>query len=187
MTTKSFYGIPLKTRRSRRMLVIGYSLLLAFFFVVDLLKPHSLNALWFIGCTLSLGGLLGGIRAGGPVKPYTSLPEGISNDPIQELKLSGPKRPWPDSIWLDEREKSERNEAHYLSYAILRWVVSLGALAWITAQIWARSWLQEHSMLLLWLFVIFVLSLPQALILWADPDDDGEDAAISANSVAGRV
>jgi hypothetical protein len=69
----------------------------------------------------------------------------------------------------------------------LRWVVSLGTLAWITAQLWARNWLQEHTMPLLLVLVIFVLSLPQAVILWADPDDDGEDAAISANSVAGRV
>ncbi len=187
MISKSFCGIPLKTVRSRRVLVVGYYLVLAFFLTVGLLKTHAPAVMPLITLTLLMGGLLGGIQSNGPVKPYTDLPAGVSNDPIQELKLSSPQKPRPDSIWLDERETSTRNEAHYRAYAILRWIVGTGGIAWLAAQVWAHNWMQAHTLLLLWTFVVFVLSLPQAVILWREPEADDDNAATVAATIAGRA
>ncbi len=34
---------------------------------------------------------------------------------------------------------------------------------------WAAAWIAGRTLFLLWLFLLYVLSLPQAVVLWTEP------------------
>jgi len=160
----SFIGIPLRTQSQRRRLVLGYYALLAIFFVplFVLGKPILFT---LIAQTLTLGGILGGIRAGGPVKPYGGGSADHDASSLLTLNLEG-KRRRGMSPWLDEREQAERDHAHYLAYKILRWVLGMTAVAYLVAVQFSKAWLEPRASALLWMLLVVVLGLPQSVILW---------------------
>jgi hypothetical protein len=159
----SFIGIPLRTQSQRRRLVLGYYALLAIFFVplFVLGKPILFT---LIAQTLTLGGILGGIRAGGPVKFYGSGNADPDASSLLTLNLGGKRREL--CRWLDEREQSERDHAHYLAYKILRWVLGMTAVAYLVAVQFSKAWLEPRAPALLWMLLVVVLGLPQSVILW---------------------
>jgi hypothetical protein len=174
-----FMGIPLKTRRQRRLLVVLYYLLLAAMAGVGFwLGPKAWVDL--IAFTLVLGGLLGGISYEAPVKAYERLPVPLGADGPQTLNLSG-RRENHLYLWtpLDERERTERNQAHYTAYRILRWSLGLVALVYVFSLNWTYSgakWdLGKHLPVMVWVLVVYVLSLPQAVVLWTEPQPPVED------------
>ncbi len=178
ISQSSFVGIPLRTHLQRRALVVGYYALVVAFPVIAMFRSHvDLGIL--IPQTLTLAGLLGGIRSGGPVKAYEG-PTILNSDlsattpsyPIQSLNLSGTMHR-ETHLLLDEREQAERDHAHYRAYRILRWTVSGATLLLIFLQSFHSTWLLDRLPVLLWSFLIFTLSLPQCVILWTEPDQPG--------------
>ncbi len=131
--------------------------------------------------TFVFGGLLGGIRMGGPVKVYAypSL-EREMDGPVHGLNLEG-RKPFDESVtWtpLDERERTQRDVAHYTAYRILRWSFGLFVLGYFLMMEWAAAWIADRTLFLLWLFLLYVLSLPQAVVLWTEPQGPAEELAM---------
>jgi hypothetical protein len=177
----SFLGMPLKTQRQRRLLVVLYYAVLIGF---------AIDGLWMskktwgplAAQTLVFGGLLGGIRIGGPVKVYSQPHFPLDMDStVHTLNLAG-RRPFDTSTpetWvpLDERERTQRDTAHYTAYRILRWVFGVFVLTYFLGTVWAPAWLADKTLFLLWLFLLYVLSLPQAVVLWTEPQEPAEELA----------
>lgn len=173
----SFLGMPLKTQRQRRLLVVlYYAVLLGFAGAGLWLGKNDWGP--FVAQTFVFGGLLGGIRRGGPVKPYAYPSfEREMDAPVQGLNLEG-RKPFDESLtWtpLDERERTQRDVAHYTAYRILRWSFGLFVLGYFAVMGWAAAWIADRTLFLLWLFLLYVLSLPQAVVLWTEPQAPVEE------------
>jgi len=167
----SFLGIPLKTQRQRRLLVVLYYLFLLALAVVGLWKSHA-HIGYLIPQILTMGGMLGGIKIGGPVKVYAEpkLPLDMDST-VQTLNLDG-RKPF-GSYWspLDERERSQRNFAHYTAYRILRWTLGFACCAYWLSLNWSYAWLSTKGPILAWILLVYVLSLPQSVLLWTEPEE----------------
>jgi hypothetical protein len=167
-----FLGMPIRTRRQRRTLVVCFYIYVLAFAAVPLYRSR-----WFpmvmVVQTLVLGGLLGGLQEGGPVKPFSRpvLPLDLSETVWESVVPNNrpPKVSWPP---LDERERTGRDQAHYGAYRILRWGLGVAALLYWLLLNWTptKTWLYANSPTLLWLLLVFVLSLPQAVVLWTELD-----------------
>jgi hypothetical protein len=168
----SFVGIPLHTRRQRHLLVVGYYLLLLALALFGLWRK-GLDMGILIPQVLTLGGLLGGIQMGGPVKYYYGSngthPDGSG---IQSLNLSGrrPFSPWPGGAPLDEREQAQRDAAHFKAYRIMTVTLIVAGCAYgCVATLADTTWIYSRVPFIIWLMVVYVLSLPQAVLLWTEP------------------
>lgn len=166
---RSFLGMPLETAKQRRRLVIAFYGLVLVFLIVGSISPH-LFALGMIAQTVTLGGLLGGIRADGPVKRFREP------SPYETEYARGPmalnleqRRPFGFLQPLDERDRAERDHAHYQAYRGLCLVMGLGAVLYWFGMNWAPGWLSRNAPVLLWGLVVFAYSLPQSVILWTEP------------------
>ncbi len=170
-----FLGMPLKTQGQRRLLVVLYYAVLVGFAAIGLwMDKKSWGPL--VAQTFVVGGLLGGIRIGGPVKVYEEpiLPLDMEGT-VQTLNLSQ-RKPF-DAAWsaLDERERTQRDFAHYTAYRILRWSFGLFVFGYFVVTVWGAAWLADRTLFLLWLFLLYVLSLPQAVVLWTEPQGPAEE------------
>lgn len=165
-----------RTIQQRRWIVVLYYLLVLAYVSIYLWRGKwpflflPINIL----TALTIGGLLGGLNAGGFVKAFSRpiiVPE--KADPVWSPVSYTPN---PKPVWtpLDERERNESNEAHHAAYRILRWALFLGSIAYWLGLLWAPLWLTKRSPALLWLLVVFVLSLPQVVILWTEMPDPEE-------------
>jgi hypothetical protein len=180
---RSFLGMSLDTRGQRRRLVILYYGLVLAFLVVGSISPH-LFALGMIAQTVTLGGLLGGIRMDGPVKRFrepSQFEAEYARGPIG-VNLSQ-RRPFGFLQPLDERDRAERDHAHFQAYRLLCLVmVFVGLGYWMSMNPpWeglnaAGAWLCRKTPVVLWGLVVLALSLPQSVILWTEsapgPDAD---------------
>jgi hypothetical protein len=182
-----FLGMPLRTQGQRRLLVILYYAVLMGFGVMGLWMGKKT---WgpLVAQTLVFGGLLGGIRFGGPVKMYAQPHFPLDMDStVHTLNLEG-RKPFDTSTpeaWvpLDERERTQRDVAHYTAYRILRWGFGMFVLAYFLVSGWAPVWLADRTLFLLWVLLLYVLSLPQAVVLWTEPEGPaGELAEVRAGS-----
>ncbi|MGA8938033.1 MAG: hypothetical protein WB439_02600 [Acidobacteriaceae bacterium] len=166
-----FWGMPLRTLRQRRLLVVLYYLLFATLAGLGLWwGPWSHLYTDLILFTGVLGGLLGGISAEAPVKKYEEpgLPMAMG-DGTQTLNLSGRRNAWAHES-LDERERTERDRAHYTAYRILRWTLGAAGVAYALSLKWTYPGLGKELPVLVWILVVYVLSLPQAVVLWTEPE-----------------
>jgi hypothetical protein len=165
-----FWGMSLRTRRQRRTLVALYYLLLLAMGGGGLwLGPKWWGSL--ITFTFVLGGLLGGIQYGAPVKAYEErqLPLAMG-DGTQTLNLSGRRenREWEP---LDERERRERDHAHYTAYRILRGTLGMLGVAYALSWKWTYPGIGKELPVLAWILLVYVLSLPQSVVLWTQPEE----------------
>jgi hypothetical protein len=176
-----FLGMPLKTRRQRRSLVVMYYLVFAAMAGVGVwLGPKSWGDL--IIFTLVMGGLLGGIHYEAPVKAYEEIRMPIDmGDGTQVLNLSGRRL---NRLWtpLDERERMERDHAHYTAYRILRWTLGVVIFGYWLSLTWTRPgavWdVGKDLPVLAWILLVYVLSLPQAVVLWTEAPGAAEELAV---------
>ena len=171
-------------RRTRRIVVAVYWVVaLAFFALIQWkLAFHSsypvptwMELLFPLQVILFLPAILGGVRAGGFVKPF----RGVRFVPLQERDetqtLFGPPRPVISSmtaadINLDERERRQRDEVHFAAYTSARWL-ALGLLvAQFAAALAGPEWLTRAGNAAFYLLALVLWSLPQTLILWNEPD-----------------
>ena len=171
----SFLGMPLKTQRQRRSLVALYYAVLLGFAVAGLWIGKKTWGPLVIQ-TFVFGGLLGGIRMGGPVKAYAQPHFPLDMDStVHTLNLDGrkPFDPSTPESWvpLDERERNQRDVAHYTAYRILRWAFCGFVLAYFLVMGRAPAWIADKTLFLLWVFLLYVLSLPQAVVLWTEPGE----------------
>jgi hypothetical protein len=119
------------------------------------------------GLTIALGSLLGGLRQGGPVKPYGKVPQ---PEGVQTLNLAG-RRSFEESVPLDERERGRRDHAHFTAYRILYVTLACAALPYLICLLNLPQLTERATPPLLWAFFVYVLSLPQCVLLWTEPDE----------------
>jgi hypothetical protein len=166
-----FLGMPLRKQHQRRLLVVLYNVIVFGMGIFALWLGHKSWGPLTIQ-TLGIGGLLGGIKAGGPIKTYeeSKLPLDMGSD-VQTLNLSG-KRPFSHLDWspLDERERTQRDHAHYEAYRILRLTLGVAVIAYWISLNWTFMWLSTRGPILAWILLLYVLSLPQSVLLWTERD-----------------
>ncbi len=167
-----FLGISLETRRNRRLIVLAYYALLLLLVAVGIYHKR-LFLMSMLAQTVTLGGLFGGIKRGGMVKPYTERAN-LQADPgeLQQLGLSG-RRTFAALDPLDERETAERDHAHFVAYRIFCLTLALCFLGYALAGIasdFTAKLLASNALCLLWFLTVYAYSLPQSVILWTEPD-----------------
>jgi hypothetical protein len=174
ISTKKLFGLSIAARSTRRTLVVAYWCFVAVFSCAFL--PRG-NFNWF-GVLLAVQLLiqipiwLGGVRAGGMVKPF----RGIHWVPLQEREhvqsvslLSGSPARGEDAS-LDERETSLRDRVHFVAYTVSRWFALLLFGLYCLLAVFHPAWLGQAGPFFLFLLTVTLWSLPQSLILWTEPD-----------------
>jgi|HubBroStandDraft_4_1064222.scaffolds.fasta_scaffold64256_2 hypothetical protein len=169
--------IPVETQRSRRAVVIGYY---GFFIVLAILVawfrgPTKLDRL--LPVTFYFAALLGGLTVNGPVRLFSQWQRNIKNgstyglDPKRMHAISVAKGlPVPSSRY-DEHDIASRDRAHYLAYSALRWPAIAFAMFGFLFFLDANPARLEHFLFFASVpFAILFFSLPQAILLWTEPD-----------------
>lgn len=166
----SFLGIPLRTQLQRRMLVVGYYVVIFGFAALAFCKTAGRLPGFMFPQIFFLGSLLGGISIDRPVKPYTTavVPGAMDSSPIS-LNLNG-RRAFgsntPQS--LDEREQGQRDHAHFLAYRILMLSLMLGMAIYLAFHLFNPAWINVRVPVLAWTMVVYAISLPQSVLLWTE-------------------
>ena len=176
----SFFGLPLRnTTQRRRLVILYYAIVLAM--AAFGVRSEKLLSGALVAQTFFLGGLFGGIRAGGLIKPYREPKLPLSGDdpdgtPIT-LNLNGRSpRTWGRFPWtpLDEREREQVEHAHFIAYRLLAsGLCALGAAAvlWMSLAPDVGRRMSHAAPLLFWLLLVVALSLPQSVLLWTEPNE----------------
>lgn len=168
-------------QRTRRVVVVAYWIfalsLFGLFEWAQLFRHHEpgVGLLLPLQIVIFLPAILGGVRAGGMVKPFDRVRWAPINESDGTQTLFGPARPLVGSmtaadLTLDEREQSQRDHVHYFAYTAARWV----ALALLAAQfgvsLVSQRWMLDFGAAAFFLLALTLWSLPQTLILWTEPD-----------------
>lgn len=185
MRKTKVFGLSMETRSARRRLVVVvYALLAAllaggwFLDQFHVTGPYLYYAAWFIGYFV-----FGGVGPRGLIKPFTG--KGPRNQPmpsnLMELHLAATgalPRPEPSEYRNDERELHLRDRAHYRAYGVL---FTVFAPIWLIA-LWTPRLISPALALHLVLLLatagfLMAITLPQAIILWTEPDMVAEATA----------
>lgn len=113
---------------------------------------------------------LGGVKAGGPVRPFSRFYDTSTRPP---QSLLSPRRSSP----VDERDTLVRNHAHYAAYSVMRALGLLCTLVIVAVFVLDRHWLLPLMAFLLYPAYALLMSLPQAILLWTEPNLDPESSA----------
>lgn len=177
--TWNSWGFSVKQRKGRRRLVVGYWIVVAIFtaaFIRYGIVHHGVYATpWTIYVLAFFPALLGGVRAGGAVKPFRGLRFAPLYDRDQTQTVFGKAQPViagvsAADLVMDERELHERDRMHFLAYTVARWA-AMGLLAiCLLVSWWRAQWIVWMAPTCLFLLVLTLWSLPQSLILWTEPD-----------------
>lgn len=176
--THNTWGWSVNRRSDRRRLEVGY-----WIFVVALtaafLRFGNIHGTfanpWMVYALFFLPALLGGVRAGGAVKPFRGLRWVPLNDRDSTQTIFGKPQPVlggavASDFELDERETHERDRVHFVAYTAARWG-ALGLLGLtVAAEAWRPAWMAWMAPTFLFLLVLTLWSLPQSIILWTEPD-----------------
>ena len=135
-------------------------------------------------------GLLGGVHAGGLVRPFSPrYGRTWYNAPLTELLLTTKKVHDDDLTPADERDIAVRDHAHYLALAAIRLLALLLAVAVWSATLLRAPWLTPVAALGCYALLILAMTLPQAILLWTEPEpvpDSSLQIAHSGRSGASR-
>ena len=157
----------------------GFAALMAGFWFMDQWRT---SAAYLILATIPINRLfLGGHYFGGLIKPFNNRPPKQSAMPprllLLKLRVYLPVLTTGDGAYRnDERELGQRNLAHYRAYQALSiGVVVLWALTNFKAEVprlIARLSIPVDMILygLVTVAVIVAITLPQAILLWTEPD-----------------
>jgi hypothetical protein len=173
--------IGMATQVRRRALVstiyVGFAVTLAFYLAHD----RAFIRFWVLLLTFYVARLLGGVRSTEPdglLKPFDGNEdlEKFAEEPSSLwTKLTLPRMTDRQRFHNDERELRQRDRAHYAAYKILTGAIAIGVFA-AYSQV-CGSWHLPKGLPLeriLWgsLLAVFVASmtLPQAVLLWTEPD-----------------
>ena len=173
-------------RRTRRLVVAVYwALVLGLFGVYQWALAYRAShfggqdLLFPLYLVVFLPAILGGVRAGGIVKPFNGVHWVPLPDRDQTQTLFGPPTPLLGSmaagdLELDERERQDRNRVHFVAYTMARWL-ALGLLVvQLGASFAGTAWLMRIGNAAFFLLALVLWSLPQSLILWTEPDMEAQ-------------
>ncbi len=172
--TRYRWGWSVSRQSTRRRIVIVYWLFTAIFsylVLVQAVRHHGnfFDAMLF-NILIFLPAMLGGVRAGGMVKPFRRTFWASMSDHEEMLSFFHRNQPIAQSDELDERETRLRDRIHFISYTAMRWF-ALAVFALYALFGWIRpEWLGVTGPMFLFLVVIMLWSLPQSIILWNEPD-----------------
>ncbi|MGA2851298.1 MAG: hypothetical protein ABSE46_20030 [Terracidiphilus sp.] len=179
--------VDMSRRARRRALVVGiyavFAALIVGMWFVD--QWHSTGTYIFWAAMLACWLFLGGYSQGGLLKPFNGKgPRQVDQAPsLLLLKL----RMYPaitgheeGGYRNDERELRERDRAHYQAYqaiavvVVIAWMVAYAGMAnrHFVAVIPMTPAQVFYGLMLLTLMLIF--TLPQCILLWTEPDMEGE-------------
>ena len=177
--------VDMAPRAHRRTLVVliyaGLAVLMTGLWLADGWRTSSV---WMILASILVNRLiLGGYAFGGLIKPFTGRAPARPVEPppflVLGLRLYQPE-PGEREFRNDERELRQRDHAHYLAYQVL--AVSL-IVVWFMAKMRLSvpglfGFLPMPADLLVYgmilAIVVAVLTLPQAILLWTEPDMEPE-------------
>lgn len=182
---RAFLFFSMETQSRRRALVVAWYGFYAALFTAIL-------CFWGIGYSARLLQLvatsaifLGGISSSGPVRLFSRWQRKFADGTVYGIN---PNRPHPylhgrrivdmDRLRVDEDDIATRDRAHYLAYAALRWAVLLFSLfAPLLFILIGPDSFVRLLLVLCFPFCVLFFSLPQAIILWTEPDlePDPED------------
>jgi len=178
-------GFSMETRSARRLLIVAvYAILAALLAAGWFLDQLHVTGPWLYYAAFFVGYfILGGVGPYGLIKPFTG--KGPRNQPMPsclvelQLAVTGAIEPASPSLYRnDERELQLRDRAHYRAYQV---VLMLFAPIWLlslwTPHLISPALLPHLVLLLATAGVILSITLPQALILWTEPDMYPEPAA----------
>jgi len=168
LRTPIILGISMAPRKSRRLLVaFTYAVMLALMATVIIVFPSGrpqMDALWF--CVLPLAYNIVSRAIFGRLVKDTVLPE-IHGGEMTSLGLTHRRR---DEDEPDEREVAVRNSAYFSAYRAL----ALYSIAlWAAWPLFLRMRTSTAAPVLLMLtmpLLAMALTLPQAVVLWSEPD-----------------
>jgi hypothetical protein len=176
--TRSLWGWSISRRSTRRWIVMGYWLLTAFWAYAILMyaiRHHgAFMSFSIIYPMLWLPAFLGGVRAGGAVKPFRSTYWVSVPDRAGMISLFHRDTAAQQEMELDEREIRLRDCVHFVSYTVVRWLalVFFALYALISTQ--HPEWLGISGPVFLFVIVMMLWGLPQSIILWNEPDVEAE-------------
>jgi len=175
--------IDMALRRRRRLLVLAIYTVLAALLAAAWVFTHwrgsGMYVFWaaLLACKL----FLGGYYKGGLVKPFQpprpdkwNMPSGVL---ALKLRIYQPVPQDEETGWRnDERELIQRDRAHYLAYqalgmaVILPWFLSY--LRILRPQLfgWGVATADQAYYGLTLIALLLFLTLPQAILLWTEPD-----------------
>jgi hypothetical protein len=165
-----------KINRSRRrqLVIVWYAASLAVG-IFTLWGPHWLRHNGFnllLPLLIIAAGTLGGVRPGGLVRPFSpAMARTAYNTPLTQLFLEARPRRSGEEGELDERDVAIRNQAHFVAMNYLR-AAALVFLAVILLFAGDPAQLLDTALLGSYLLFLLVMTLPQAIILWTEPDPE---------------
>jgi hypothetical protein len=177
--------LDMAPRAHRRTLVaLIYFVLAALMLVLFLADHWRTTGYYLVFATFLVNRLfLGGYNFGGLIKPFGANPPRRSSQPPPFLLLAlHVYRPEPEESEYksDERELQQRDRAHYTAYQCIAVVlVVLWLLAtWNTFKPHLLAWIPLSPSLLIYgvvlAAIVAALTLPQAILLWNEPDMEDE-------------
>lgn len=181
--------IPVETQRSRRILVVAYYLVFAAFgtLLVWFRGPAKYDRL--LPMTFYWATMLGGLTFSGPVRVFSQWQRRFKDGSAWGIDANRPHpylkgRPLIDIDRLerlDEHDLAVRDRAHYLAYSALRWPAILAALFGGIYLFDAKPEQLAHVLLIASVPVAALFfSLPQAIILWTEPDLEPDPVDLDA-------
>jgi hypothetical protein len=184
ITSEKILGINVKSRSRRRWVVAVYWLLVggAYGLMVwsELTRPHNSDParlLFPLQTLIFMPALLGGVRAGGLVKPFRGIHWAPVNDRDELQTLLGEPKAMVRSMTvedadLDERETRLRDRVHFLAYTVARWLALGLLLVYVAVGLLNPEWIGRMGAVFFYGTTLALWSLPQSLILWNVPDVD---------------
>jgi hypothetical protein len=160
------FGIHIAQRKVRRALVLawGAGMLASLYIFLTFRNVSSL------GMLITVQSLLGGVRTGGLVRPFT--PVRHNGTKFQTLLLT--ETPLAEEAPLDERETRRRDQVHFRAYTLTRWLGLLLLAGYCVLESQNAVWLPRVRLFFFLLLTIALWTLPQLLILWTEPDMEEE-------------
>lgn len=163
-----------KRRAVRRRFVVGYYLcviVLGVFWGHALYEDSRFVAI-FIPVLYAISIAMGGVKAGGPVRPFSKFYDTSEQLPVSVI--AGPRR---GAASVDQRDTMVRDHAHYAAYSATRALGLVCTLVIVAVFVLDRHWLLPVMAFLLYPAFALLMSLPQAILLWTEPDPAPESPA----------
>ena len=181
--------IPAETQRSRRVIVIAYYLVFIAFAIWLLWLRGAGRYASLLPLTWFWASMLGGLSFTGPVRLFSPWQRKFADGSAWGIDPGRPHpylkdRPLLHPIGcLDEHDIAIRDRAHYLAYSTLRWP-AIGAALFAPLFLMHSSSEQVAHILFLISVPVAALffSLPQAIILWTEPDVEPEVGEVPATT-----
>jgi hypothetical protein len=167
LRTPEILGFSMVRRNTRRWLVVvTYATFLALMAALIIILPPRQNATVFLMCLVLTYNVVSRSVFGSLVKD-TVLPE-VREGEMTSLGLTRRRRRGDDE--LDERDVAVRNAAYFQAY---RAVGVYSIVVWVTSSMVCEvsgSTAVRLIQLVTMPMVAMALTLPQAVILWTEPD-----------------